>query len=275
MASRKEQKEQARAARIAQEQQAAAKAQQTRRIQIFGGAIAIAVIVIVVAIVVSSGGGGSKNVLQHGSKLSATYQAVNAELAHIPENGTVLGNPSAKVTLTYWGDLQCPICQEFTLGTNGGGLPEFIQKQVRTGAAKVDYKSFCTATCSSSDPTGGTSVFNEQQSAAYAAGKQGLAWYYIEMFYREQGTEDSGYATSSFIRGIGQQIPGLNLKTWEPQISNKTLVSQVNADQNLAIQKFNFDATPSFAITGPKGNSSLGSGVLTYSDLVKAVQAVS
>ena len=47
MASRKEQKEQARAARIAQEQGAAAKAQRTRRLQIFGGVIAIAVIVIV------------------------------------------------------------------------------------------------------------------------------------------------------------------------------------------------------------------------------------
>ena len=66
MASRKEQKEQARAARIAQEQHAAAKAQRTRRLQIFGGVIAIAVIVIVVAIVVSSGGSSTPEGRPHG-----------------------------------------------------------------------------------------------------------------------------------------------------------------------------------------------------------------
>lgn len=274
MASRKEQKEQARAARIAQEQEAVAKAQRNRRLQIFGGAIAIAVIVIVVAIVVSSGGNKS-NPLQHGSKLTATYKAVNSELANIPESGSVLGKPSAKVTLFYWGDLQCPICQEFTLGQDGGGLPQFIKNDVRSGKAKVDYESLCTATCSPSNPTGGMKVFNMQQSAAYAAGKQNLAWYYIEMFYREQGTEDSGYATNAFIKAIGTQIPKLNLETWTPLIGSSTFVKQVKTSQSLGIQKYNFNSTPSFAISGPKGTASLGAAVLTYSDLERAVKAVS
>ena len=272
MASRKEQKEQARAARIAQQEQAAAKAQRNRRIQIFGGAIAIAVIVIVVAIVVSSSGNSPKAPVKTNP---ATYKAVNTELAGIPENGNILGKPSAKVTLMYWGDLQCPICQEFTLGQNGGGLPQFIATDVRQGKAKVEYLSFCTATCNPSNPTGGTSVFNTQQSAAYAAGKQNLAWYYIEMFYREQGTEDSGYATKSFIDSIGAQIPSLKQKSWLAQVGSSSLVKQVNADQNVAIKKYNFDSTPSFAITGPKGTSSLGAGVLTYQQLTQAVSAVS
>jgi protein-disulfide isomerase len=146
---------------------------------------------------------------------------------------------------------------------------------VRNGTAKVEYESLCTATCSSSDPTGGTSVFNTQQSAAYAAGKQNLLWYYIELFYREQGAEDSGYATRAFINQIGEQIPKLNLKKWQAGVGSKALVDEVNADQNTAEQKYGFDATPSFAISGPKGTSSLGAGVLTYSNLVQAVKAVS
>jgi len=275
MASRKEQKEQARTARLAREQDAASKAQRTRRFQMFGGATAIAVIVIVIAIAVSSGGGSPASGLKHGKAATSVYNTVNAEIGGIPQSGTTLGKPSAKVTLTYWGDLQCPICQDFTLGRAGGGLPEFIQKDVRTGIAKVHYESLCTATCHPSDPTGGTKTFNLQQSAAYSAGKQALAWYYIELFYRQQGAEDSGYATRAFINGIAEQIPTLNLKAWKAGVGSKAFVSQVNADQNEAASRFKFDSTPSFAISGPKGTSSLGSGVLTYSQLAAAVEAVS
>jgi protein-disulfide isomerase len=275
MASRKEQKEQARAARLAKQEAAAARNQRKRRVQIFGGVITVAVIVIVVAIVVSSGGSTPTGLKPHSAQATALYKTVNAELKGIPEDGNTLGFPSAKVTLNYYGDLQCPICMEFTTGEAGGGLPEFVQEQVRTGHAKVHYESLCTATCSPSDPTGGTSVFNEQQSAAYAAGKQGLAWYYIELFYRQQGTEDSGYATRKFIDGVAEQIPKLDLKTWEKGVGSKALVAQVESDQNVAEQRYGFDATPSFTITGPKGTSSLGSGVLTYADLTEAVKAVS
>ncbi|HUY59320.1 MAG TPA: thioredoxin domain-containing protein, partial [Solirubrobacteraceae bacterium] len=116
MASRKEQKEHARAARLAQEQDAALKAQRTRRFQMFGGVTAIAVIVIAVAIAVSSGGGSPGSGLKHGKAARSVYNTVNAELGGIPQSGTTLGKPSAKVTLTYWGDLQCPVCRDFTLG---------------------------------------------------------------------------------------------------------------------------------------------------------------
>ena len=272
MASRKEQKEQARAARIAQQQEAAARAQRTRRLQVFGAATVIAAIVVAVAIVISSGGGPS---LKHGSAASAVYNTVNAEIGGIPQSGTTLGRPSAKVTLQYWGDLQCPICRDFTVGAGGGGLPEFIQRDVRTGIAKVHYESLCTATCNPANPTGGMGTFNAQQSAAYSAGRQNLAWYYIELFYRQQGAEDSGYATRKFINGIAEQIPGLHLKAWQAGVSDKTLVNQVDASQRTGIVKFNFNATPSFTITGPKGTSSLGSGILTYAQLAAAVKAVS
>ena len=43
-------------------------------------------------------------------------------------------------------------------------------------------------------------MFPTQQSAAYAAGLQAKAWYYIELFYNLQGQEDTGYVTSSYSR---------------------------------------------------------------------------
>jgi protein-disulfide isomerase len=275
MASRKDQKEQARAARLAKEQEEAARKQRTRRLQIFGGITAVAVAVIVAVVLISTLGNSSSTSsgLKRGTQKAAVYNAVNSELKGIPESGTVLGDPSAKVTLTYFGDLQCPVCQEFTLGTNGGGLPQFIQQDVRTGVAKVDYRSLCTATCN--DYSNGQSIFADQQSAAYAAGKQNLFWYYAELFYRQQGTEGSGYVTTSFLNTIAEQIPSLNLKKWATERTDPALTDQVTSDESVASTKYGFDATPSFAISGPKGTSSLGSGVLTYATLEQAVKSVS
>src|SRR5579884_2191173 len=149
MASRKEQKEQARAARIAQEQAKAASTQRMRRIQIFGGVTAIAVIVIVVAIVLSSSGGGNgggnntSTDLAKGKQATQIVNSVDSMLKGIPQNGVTLGNPNAKVTLTCHGDLQCPICKAFTLMV----FPTFVQQEVKTGHVKVVYRSSCTASC--------------------------------------------------------------------------------------------------------------------------------
>jgi protein-disulfide isomerase len=269
MASRKDQKEQARAARLAKEQAAVVQTQRKRRLQIGGGAIVVAVIVIVVAIVVSSSGGTKKTGLQTGTQESATYKLVNNELKGIPESGTTLGKPSAKVTLTYFGDLQCPICAEFTV--TSGYLPAFIAQDVKTGIAKVTYKSLCTATCNDFPQ----SLFNEQQAAAYAAGKQDKFWYYAELFYRQQGTEGSPYVDSSFLNGLARQIPGLNFATWTSDRSLSAITKAVTNDQVLAQNKYGYDETPSFLISGPKGTSTLGSSVLSVSELQQAVKAVS
>ena len=276
MASRKEQKEQARTARIEQQEAAAATAQRTRRIQILGGAVLIAVIAIVVAIVVSSSGGGSKTGggLTSGSAARAAARLVDSELANIPQSGTTLGNPSAKVTLTYFGDLQCPVCMDFTTGQLGGGLPEFIAKQVKPGNVKIVYRSFCTASCNNTSVSNPQGLFNKQQEAAYAAGKQDRFWYFAELFYHEQGKESTPYVTDSYLSGLAKQVPGLKIATWQSDSKKAVYASQVASDNTLA-SKYGVNATPAFVVQGPKGIASAGSGILTYSDLVKAVNQVS
>ncbi len=62
---------------------------------------------------------------------------VTALLDGIPQKGNVLGSPTAPATLVYFGDLECPICKEFTLGA----LPTLIQKYVRTGKLKIEYRN--------------------------------------------------------------------------------------------------------------------------------------
>ncbi len=64
---------------------------------------------------------------------------------------------------------------------------------------KVDYRSFCTASCNNTSQPNPHGTFNTQQVAAYAAGSRKSFWYYTELFYHEQGTEGTPYVNESFL----------------------------------------------------------------------------
>lgn len=284
MASRKEQKEQARAARIAQEQATAASRQRTRRIQIFGGAIAIAVIVIVVAVAISSGGGGGA-VKPQSSAAKAAAKHVDSLLAGIPEAKNTLGNPSAKVTITEYGDLECSVCDVLATPTSftnpehedgSGWEDQLISNYVRTGKAKLVYKSLETASGGNPD----ANAWTQQQVAAYAAGLQGKAWYYIELMYNEQGAEDTGYVTESYLQGLAKQIPGLNFNKWMADRKLTSLKNQLSLEnqEGTAVDASSGGAsTPTIVVSGPKGSAApiVGLPQSGYSAYVSAINTVS
>jgi protein-disulfide isomerase len=248
--TRKQRREQAREQRKALEEEAAASAKRKARLTQLGIVVAV-VVAAVVVILIATGGGGTKKVAPHSAAASQTTTAVNTLVGNIPQNGNTLGNPNAPVTLQYFGDLECPICKEFTLGA----LPPIIQKWVKTGKVKIEYRSMETAT---REPE----VFSTQQIAALAAGKQNKMWNYIETFYREQGEEDSGYVNESYLQGLAQQVTGLNLATWTNDRSNPALATQITTDKQAA-NNAGFTGTPSFLI----GKTGATPSKLEYSSL--------
>jgi protein-disulfide isomerase len=233
--TRKQRREQARGERKALEQAEADRAKRRARLTQLGVVVAI-VVVVVVGIAIATGGGKSKTVKSGTPQANANVAEVTSLLQGIPQNGNTLGNPNAPVTLRYYGDLECPICKEFTLGA----LPTLIQKYVRTGKLKIEYHSLETAT---REPE----VFKTQQVAAYAAGKQKLGWNFIELFYHEQGEEDSGYVNESYLQGLASQVPGLSLADWTTARSDPTYANEVTADAQAANQA-GFTGTPSFEL---------------------------
>jgi protein-disulfide isomerase len=161
---------------------------------------------------------------------------VITELSGVAQTGNVIGNPRAPITMQWFADLECPICRDFAVGALSG----IIHKFVRAGKLKIEYRSLESAT---PDPA----VFKEQETAALAAGRQRLMWYFVQLFFREQGEEDSGYVTPAFLHGIAQQVPGLNLARWERERSDATLVTQVQRDEAKA-NKEQLTGDPSFLI---------------------------
>src|SRR6476620_4771283 len=95
MASRGEEKEQARADRLAAEESAHRADRRRARLMRLGLIVAVAVIVVVVAIVASGGSKSSSNTSAGGSDTAATA----ALFKGVPQKGITLGTASAPATL--------------------------------------------------------------------------------------------------------------------------------------------------------------------------------
>lgn len=223
--------------------------------------LGVALLVTAALAAVSSSGAGPRAGLATGSRAGQTSAAVTALLKGIPQSGSTLGSSAAPVTVQYFGDLECPVCQAFTLGS----LAQLIADDVRTGVAKVQYRSLQTATQLSS-------TFRRQQAAALAAGRQNHLWDYVELFYREQGAEGSNYVTRAYLAGLATQIPGLNMRRWRTAASAPALGRQVSADESSATAA-GLNSTPTLVIVGAHGTRALV-GDVRVAAVEQAIQSV-
>ncbi len=265
MASRKSQKDAARERRLAEERAAALAARRNRRLQMIGGVIAAAVVIVVVLVVVSSGSGGKgKTINPTSPQATAAVATVNKLLSGIPQQGNTLGSPKARVTLTEYGDLVCPVCKDFALGAES----QLISNDVRAGKVKIVYKALETASLQANN-----AMFVPSQTAALAAGQQKLGWNYIELFYHEQGDELKSYVTTSYLEGLAKQISPLSLSRWSSDRSSSTLSAQVSADAQTA-QNQGFNSTPTLVAQGPVSAAKPIAGNTTYANLEHAIKSV-
>jgi protein-disulfide isomerase len=264
MASRTKQKEEARARRLAEERARLERERRQRRLRMLSGVVLAAVAVVAVAIAVSTGGSGSGATgLQTGAGSTKLVSQVTNQLSGVPQSGAVLGNPKAPVTMTYYGDLECPVCRDFTLSD---GFSQLVANDVRAGKVKVVYRSFQTAS-----PNAQT--FETQQIAALAAGKQNRFWNYLELFYRQQGAEGTGYVTASYLNGLARQIPDLNFSAWGTARNDPSLSTNVILDVQ-AGTKAGVRGTPTLILSGPKGQALAPSALPSYSDLERTIKSV-
>src|SRR5665213_2105407 len=269
MASRTEQKAAARAAREAKQASLKADAKRRQRIYGLGTIVVVAVVALVVAIAASRSGGGSKLTPKPNK---TAQQIVKSQLGGIPQSGNVLGNPGAKITLTEYGDLVCPICAQFAQTT----LPQIISGLVKTGKAKLVYRGFETAS-----GTANNSQYVATQVAARAAGLQHLEWNYILLAYFVQpqtisGTpaEDVSYITTAYLQGVAAKIKGLDLAKWQANTTNQALAKAVAAD-GTAARAAGATGTPTLVVTGPNGTFRDPNVIPTLAQVQADIKAVS
>jgi protein-disulfide isomerase len=231
--SDKREREKRREERLRQEEEAAGQDRRRRLIQLGSAAAFLAIAGIAVAIVISQNQGD-------GGDASSVEDAglVDSQLRGIPQNGMVLGDPKAKATLIEFGDLQCPACKQYAEEI----IPEVIAGPVRRGEAKIDFRNYVIIGAQST--TAG--------AAALAAGEQDRGWNFVELFYRNQGFENSGYVTDDFLTAIARGAGVPDIARWNADRKSKAVLREVNRTTNQA-SSLGFSGTPSFALQGQSG----------------------
>jgi protein-disulfide isomerase len=233
--SNKKEREKRREERLAEESKATSGDRRKQLLQIGAGAVFLAIIAVVVVIVIagsSSDSGGDAENLQEISQVDSLVQG-------IPQSKLVLGEPKAPVELIEYGDLQCPVCKTYSEEI----LPPIVEKQVKEGKAKIIFRNFL--------------IIGEQSlpagAAAIAAGNQGKGWTFLELFYRNQGKENSGYVTEEFLEAVAKGAGVKDLAKFNQERKSKKVEEEAERTTEQA-GTLGFEGTPSFAIKGPNSN---------------------
>ena len=157
-----------------------------------------AAIVVVGAIVVSSNGADEETPAGSTQDGVSVADEVQQLYEGIPQEGIRLGEADAPATLVEIADLQCPFCAQYSLEA----LPTIVRDYVRTGKLNYElhFRSFL----------GRDSV--RAAGAAAEAANQNLMYQFADIFYRNQGPENSGYADADFMRDVARQVEGLDIE---------------------------------------------------------------
>jgi len=257
VASRKDEKEQRKQERLAAEAEAAGAARKKKLTALVGGTVLAAILVVVVLVVVSQSDSGDPG--GDPSSLN-TDLPVLTSLDALEQKGSVAGDPSSKVTIREFGDLQCPACKQFSETV----IPELVGDSgvVGSGDAALEFQNFVIIGKESVDAA----------KASLAAGEQDRMWQFVEIFYANQGPENSGYVTDEFLTEVAEAAGVEDMDAWNESRADPkwdAVLSQTQSDA----QKAGFTGTPSVLVDGPEGQKVLGSFPSTQ-QIEAAVQSV-
>lgn len=207
---------------------AAERDRRQRLLRFAAGAAFLAVVAVAVLIVVDNSGSGGGDPHIEGAR------GVKRMFRGVQQYGFILGDEQAPVELVEFGDPQCPVCKMYAEDI----LPPIIHGPVKRGQVMISFRSV--------EFIGPESA--AAGIAALAAGEDSLGWNYLELLYRNQGEENSGYIDDAFLRAVAEAAGVADLATWNQR--RRTVAFEVNRWTNEA-HRLGIDGTPTFAIRGP------------------------
>jgi protein-disulfide isomerase len=186
----------------------------------------------VAVVLISILAGASTSDLKPGKPVPGAAKTAKL-LAGIPQRGTELGDPRAPVTLVELGDLQCPACAQFAQGA----LPQIIGNYVRTGKVLLVFRAL--------DLIGKESLLAARM--ALAVGRQDRLFEFASLMYGNQGLENSGYVTDTYLRALAGAIPGVEVNKALAARSSAAVRAQLSEAKQLA-SSVHVESTPAFLL---------------------------
>ena len=162
----------------------------------------------------------------------ASKQKANAPVK-LSNSGWVTGNPASKVTLTEFGDFQCPACKAF----------EPVIDQVRKdygNKVKIVFMHFPLKTA---HPNAMLAA-----KASEAAGAQGKFWEYHDLLYQNQEAWAPLADPTQQLLDYAKSLK-LDADKFQKDMNDKTLEAKINAQEDEGIN-VGVSATPTVYING-------------------------
>jgi protein-disulfide isomerase len=172
---------------------------------------------------------------------------VDSELKGIDQSGQVLGDSAAKVTVIEYGDPQCSSCKFFSENV----APQVISSEVRPGNVKYEFRPFLIIGPDS----------KPAMRAALAAGEQNRFWQYLQLFYLNQGGENSGYVTDTFLTDLANGAGVPDIEKWNQDRNDSKWDATIQQGSSQA-DSLGFTGTPSILVEGPGGQKAIGGGTI-------------
>jgi protein-disulfide isomerase len=199
-------------------------------------------VAVLIAVSTSHSGSGGATSTSTASSAPASVSgaaATTALFAGIQQHGTTLGTPNAPVKVVEFADLQCPFCRDYSLTQ----MPSIVRNYVKPARVSMEFQSLAFI--------GPDSV--RAARVAQAAASQGKLWNFVDLMYRNQGKENSGYVTEEFIESVARAAGVKDIAQFNRERKSKEAEAEVERTTAQAA-KLGFSGTPSFAITGPGAN---------------------
>ena len=230
-----------------------------RRNIIIAAVVAVAVVAAAIVIIAGSGGSDSKTSASSSGSVQGTKE-VSALLDGIPQKGNTLGKATAPVTVREFIDYQCPFCKAYSLGP----YAEIVNKYVRTGKVRWVFEPLTFIGPDS----------EKAARAAAAAGQQNRQANFTDLWYFNQGQENSGYATDQFIDKIydaaGVDKAKANAYRRTPASKSQSAEAQTGSED------FGVNSTPSFVLgkTGTQDFQKVDVGLDSADSLAAALDTL-
>jgi protein-disulfide isomerase len=180
---------------------------------------------------------------------------IDTTLPPVNSSGYTIGNPSAPIQVTEFGDFECPACGRFSELTE----PDVRKNYVSTGKVLwrfIDY------------PLPMHKNTWQASRAAACADEQGKFWEFHDALYSTQD-QWNGEATGSpdkFMKQLGERL-GLDKSKFNACVDDKKMQAKIQAHYQLAVSR-QIGSTPTFIV----GDRQV-SAAMPYDDFAKILDS--
>jgi protein-disulfide isomerase len=197
-----------------------------RRLATTIGVAAALAAALIAASLVGSRGAEAEPAVPHAMAASAERAPL---FRGIPQQGIVLGNPEAAVTLVEFADLQCPYCARWARDA----FPAIVDEYVRGGRVRLVFRGLSFIGPDS----------DRALRVALAAGEQDRLWDVVHGLFLSQGAENAGWVSDSLLRSFG--AAGLDAQRMLDG-THSPWVERERADAEKAAEVAGLSGTPFF-----------------------------